>query len=189
MIELQHSLPEPSGLGDYRRRNPGGSWDDRAFETVRSTVRRQLNREQAGLCVYCETLLAEDDGHIEHIRSRNLNPRLTFAYDNLAHSCSEPDHCGHQKKSQVLPVEPRPGCNRFFALMALDGRLVPALGLTAGEGHQADDTLRILGLNVPALAWRRKGYADAIHALSDPADIEAFLAGAPFRWSLKGLSS
>lgn len=189
MIELQHSFSEPAELSDYRRRNPGGSWGDRGFETVRPALRRQLNREQDGFCVYCESLLAEDDGHIEHIKPRNSHPRLTFVYDNLAHSCSEPDHCGYQKQSQVLPVEPRPGCNRFFALMALDGRLAPALGLTAVEVQQTDDTLRILGLNVPSLAWRRKGYAVTIRALSDPADIEAFLADAPFRWSLKGLSS
>lgn len=187
MIELQHLLSEPNKLTTCRRRNPGGSWDDPAFQTVRSTVRRQLNLEQEGLCVYCETRLNEDEGHVEHIKSKGLNPSLTFVYDNLAHSCNGPGHCGHQKKHQALPVEPRPGCNRFFALMALDGRLAPASGLDDVEKQQAIDTLRILGLNVPALAWQRKSYANTIRALSDPADVAAFIASAPFRWSLRGL--
>jgi len=187
VIELQHSLPEPAELGNHRRRNPGGSWDDAAFQTVRSIVRHQLNREQEGLCVYCEGLLLEDEGHIEHIKSKGLNPPLTFVYDNLAHSCNGPGHCGHQKKRQVLPVEPRSGCNRFFALMVLVGRLTPASGLSAAEAQQATDTVKILGLNVPALAWQRKRYIESVRALTDPTDVQQFVASAPFRWSLRGL--
>lgn len=187
MIELQHALPEPTELRAYRGRHPGGPWETATFDAVRPMLRRQLNLEQQGLCVYCESRLEEEDGHIEHIKSRGQHPQLTFAYANLAHSCSQPDHCGHQKQDQVLPVEPRPGCNRYFALSALDGRLAPALRLTEAEAQQADDTVCILGLNVPALAWQRKGYAVTIRALADPADVTAFMATIPFRWSLRGL--
>lgn len=187
MIELQHSAPEPNELADHRRSHPGGSWDDAAFGPVRHVVRRQLNLEQEGLCVYCEDTLYKDDGHVEHIKSKGANPLLTFVYDNLAHSCNGHDHCGHHKRRQTLPVEPRNVCNRFFVLFALDGRLDPAEGLTASEVQQATNSITILGLNVPALAWQRKGFADVVIHLSDPADREAFIAGAPFRWSLRGL--
>ena len=110
MIELQNSRAEPAELRRYRIQNPGGSWGDPAFEPVRAMVRRQLNREQEALCVYCESALAEDEGHIKHIKPRSLDPRLTFVYDNLAHNCDGAGHCGRQKKDQVLPVEPRPDC-------------------------------------------------------------------------------
>ena len=86
---------------------------------VRPNVRRQLNLEQAGLCIYCENALSPDEGHLEHLKSKAANPGLTFVYDNLAHSCNGADHCGHFKKGRMMPVEPREGCNRFFALMAL----------------------------------------------------------------------
>src|ERR1017187_5175809 len=104
MIELQHLSPEPNELRDHRNANPGGSWDDPAFRTVRPTVRRQLNLEQERLCVYCESPLDEDEGHVEHIKSKGVNPPLTFVYENLAHSCDGPGHCGHYKKRQALPV-------------------------------------------------------------------------------------
>ena len=186
MIELQHLSPEPHELRDHRNVNPAGSWDDPAFGAVRPRVRRQLNLEQEGLCVYCERRLDKDDGHVEHIKPKSVNPALTFVYDNLAHSCDGPGHCGHHKKEHVLPVEPRRGCNRFFDLMALDGKIVPASGLTGTEAEEAAVTLRILGLNVAALAWQRKGFADTIRYLS-PADKAEFLGTSPFRWALRGL--
>lgn len=125
MIELQHRLPEPAVLRDYLRQNPNGFWSDPTFQLIRLAIRHQLNLEQAGLCVYCECLLNKEDGHVEHIKSKDVYPQLTFAYNNVAHSCDGPNHCGHLKQNHVLPVEPRSGCNRFFALMAQDGRLVP----------------------------------------------------------------
>lgn len=186
MVELEHRQPEPEELRTYRRKHPGSGWDDPAFASVRPLVRQQLHREQEGLCVYCEGYLDEQDGHIEHIKTRSAHPRLMFVYDNLAHSCNDPNHCGHHRKSQALPIEPRLGCNRFFVLMALDGKLIPALGLTEEEQQQASATLTILGLNTPALARQRKNYTDIICALADTADIAEFVASAPFRWSLQG---
>ncbi len=189
MIELHHHLAEPTELREYRNLHGGESWGDQAFIPIRTAVRRQLNLEQEGLCVYCESALDKDNGHVEHIQAKGKggNPALTFVYENLAHSCSSSDHCGHHKLKQILPVEPRQGCNRFFALSALDGRLAPALGLNGGEGQQAIESIRVLGLNHPSLAWQRKGLADAIIFLRDNAEREAFLIGLPFRWSLRSL--
>ncbi|MGW8159021.1 MAG: retron system putative HNH endonuclease [Desulfoprunum sp.] len=186
MIELQH-FHEPVELRDYRSAHPGSSWDDPAFELVRPVVRRQLNREQEGLCIYCEMLLLENEGHVEHIKSKGLNPHLTFVYDNLAHSCDGPRHCGHHKKSQVLPVEPRPDCNRFFYLMAMDGKLVPTPGLSQADTERAMKTIQILCLNTPALARQRKSFAYTVRCLSSKQDVDDFLKISPFRWSLRGL--
>ena len=186
MIELAHQLAEPDELRQHRTGNPGGVWDDPAFGTVRPIVRRQLNLEQDGLCVYCETTLGENEGHVEHIKSKGVNPPLTFVYDNLAHSCNGPGHCGHHKRRHALPIEPRPGCNRFFTVMAVDGRIVASSGVTPNEANQATQTASILGLNAASLSWRRKGYADVILHLT-PADKAEFLATSPFRWVLQGM--
>jgi len=186
MIELEHG-PEPAELKKYRARHKGGAWNDPAFESVRHIVRRRLNSEQEGLCIYCENVLDKNDGHVEHIKPKRPNPGLTFVYDNLAHSCDGPGYCGHHKKEQTLPIEPRPGCNRFFVLMTLDGTLEPSPDLLPEETRQAKATRRILGLNTPALARQRKSFVDVIRSLSSKTEVAEFLSSAPFRWSLRGL--
>lgn len=188
MVELQHAIPEPSGLTRYRRKHSGGKWEKNPeLDALRPVIRQQLHREQEGLCVYCERTLGADEGHIEHIQTRSSRPDLTFAYDNFAHSCEGPGHCGRHRNSQALPVEPRPGCNRFFALMALDGRLEPHDGLSDDEKEQAEETIRVLGLNAEALSWRRKAFVDALLGLPIAAEQSEFLVSVPFRWSLRGL--
>lgn len=186
MIELKH-IHEPVELSEYRRRNPASTWDDAAFNVVKPIVRQQLNQEQEGLCVYCENTLPDNEGHIEHIKSKRLNPTLTFVYENLSRSCDGPGHCGHHKKRQILPIEPRTGCNRYFILQALDGKLAPAPGLQRNETQDAKNTLQILGLNAPALARLRKSYVDTVRYLSNSAEIADFVSTAPFRWSLQGI--
>ncbi len=179
MIELQRNT-EPLELRTYRLQHPGRSWDDPDFQMLKPIVRRQLNHEQEGLCIYCEGKLHEDEGHLEHIKFKRGNPSLTFVYDNLAHSCDGPGHCGHHKQQHVLPIEPGPGCNRFFVLMAQDGIL-------KRKNQQAEETVQILGLNAPSLARQRKSYIDAVCSLSNREEVDEFLSTAPFRWSLRGI--
>lgn len=186
MIELKHTN-EPTELSEYRRRNPASTWDDPAFNAIKPIVRQHLNMEQERLCVYCEKTLHDDEGHIEHIKSKGLNPNLTFVYDNLSRSCDGSGHCGHHKKRQILPIEPRTGCNRYFILQALDGKLSPAPGLQRTDTQNAAETLRILGLNTPGLARRRKSFIDSIRYLSNHAEVAEFISTAPFRWSLQGI--
>ena len=188
MVEIGHILVEPPSLALHRASNPAGLWDHFPGTPEKQELRRQLNLEQAGLCIYCESELGLDDGHVEHIKSKTLNPPLTFIYDNLAHSCDGPGRCGHHKRRKVLPIEPRPNANNFFALSELTGDLSPVVGLSALNHQRAKDTLRILGLNNdPGLNRRRQQYAFTLHALSTAADIAAFLSFVPFRWSLKCL--
>lgn len=186
MIELAHRLQEPVELKRYRADSPGGSWEAGDFRPVRTIVRRQLNLEQEGLCVYCEQELGEDQGHVEHIRPKGVTPALTFVYANLAHSCQGPGHCGHHRKCQEF-IEPRPGCNRFFDAMSLDGRIVASVELSLDQKERADITVRILGLNSPSLSRQRKQYADVLRYLS-AVERKVFIARIPFRWVLARLS-
>lgn len=185
MVELAHAAPEPASLTAHRSTAPHGPWDT-LLAAPKAEVRRQLNVEQDGLCIYCEASLDPDVGHVEHIKSRQLNPHLMFVYDNLAHCCDENSHCGHFKNSNVIPLEPRPGVNRHFVLSEITGQLTPDLTLSPTAQRNASTTLRVLGLNNhPGRNRQRQQYALTVRALSDPADIRDFLTTAPFRWSLR----
>ena len=183
MIELAHQLDEPSDLARHRARYPTGPWKDKKFLPVKLIVRRQLNLEQHGFCVYCETKLGQDDGHVEHIKSKSVNPPLTFDYSNLAHSCNGPGHCGSFKLRQCLAIEPRPGCNRYFSLMESDGRLGAAMSLSPAEIEHVVGTVRILGLDNPSLAKRRMDLAKTIRTLPRE-QWSDFIASIPFRWTM-----
>jgi len=188
MVELLHGLPEPNGLKKHRKKNPNGSWSDNAFAPIKTVIRHQLNQEQEGLCVYCEKELSPEEGSIDHIKPKGKNTSLTFSYTNLAHSCDDPEHCNQKKQDEVLPIEPSPGCNRFFSLSSLDGKLVPARGLTKKESDAAEKTIAILGLNTPKLAQSRKIELHCfreLENLSPQADMDHYLASRPFRWTIR----
>ena len=181
MIEMHHNH-EPEALRKYRHDNPGANWQTENFQPVKELIRHALHQEQEALCVYCEQKVDKDGGHLEHIKPKEKFPAQTFVYDNLAHSCNGPKHCGHLKQGQELSIEPRPGCNRYFELMAWDGKLVPAAGLTEVEKQQAAETINtILGLNVPKLTRQRQQFARIIQSLATPQEITEFLQTAPFR--------
>ncbi len=189
MVELEHG-PEPVELKRFRGAHPGATWESDAFHAVRSIVRAQLHREQGELCVYCEGKVAPNGGHIDHIKPRAAHPEKTFVYENLAHSCSAEDHCGHAKADRPLAIEPGTGCNRYFSLAGSTGKLLPAPGLTTEDHVAAQRTIDILGLNrSPALVRQRLEYFNIIRGMPNPEDQQAFLSTAPYRWSLKGVIS
>jgi uncharacterized protein (TIGR02646 family) len=188
MVEIDHILPEPASLAAHRHVNPNGPWDTLPPDPQKRELRHQLHVEQDGLCVYCESPLSQDDGHVEHIKSKTLNPSLTFVYDNLGHSCDGPTHCGHRKRRQILPIEPRPGANRHFSLSEITGKLSPVIGLPTADAKRATSTLTILGLNDhPGLNRRRQQFAVTVRSLTTAADVNSFLGSSPYRWVLRCL--
>lgn len=187
MTELGHRKPEPASLSAHRSRHPRGAWSALPPVPEKRDLRHQLNSEQDGLCIYCEELLAPDDGHIDHIVPRSCDSALVFVYTNLAHSCSTPGRCGVAKDDRRLPIEPRPGCSAYFELSITTGRLAPNRRETASDGIRARETLDILGLNDDAgLVRRRCQFAKALVVIEQqsPESVSAFLSDKPFRWSL-----
>lgn len=75
-----------------------------------------------------------------------------------------------------MPIEPRPGCNAFFALSALTGELLPHLA----ENTSAHHTLEVLQLNTPSLARTRLQW---VRMAQNQPDILAE-PSIPFRWTL-----
>jgi uncharacterized protein (TIGR02646 family) len=190
VVELSHILPEPASLAAHRSKHPNGPWNTLPDSPEKAELRQQLNTEQDGLCIYCESALDPNDGHVEHIIARAANASLTFDYKNLAHCCSSRTHCGHAKDSLALPIEPRPGCSDFFQLSFLTGYLFADRQLGPTDNQRAQVSLDVLGLNrEPGLVRRRQQEAETVCALARNShnDVDDYLRTAPFRWSLRRL--
>ncbi len=63
------------------------------------TVGAVLREEQLGLCCYCESEVADSEGHIEHMEPRSRKQSRTYDFTNMAISCdgSGVEHCGRYK--------------------------------------------------------------------------------------------
>ena len=71
MVEFTHRKPEPDCLVRYREAHPNAlhsDFDAPDFHPVKLALKRLLNHDQFGLCAYCESLLAPDEGQIDHIK-------------------------------------------------------------------------------------------------------------------------
>ncbi len=199
MIELIHA-PVPAeaskALSDYAATNPGAGpleFDTQAFNPYKKIVKACLHKTQEGLCIYCETSLQADKGQVEHIKPKggaNAHPHLTFVYTNYAHGCisNHSKTCGQKKGSEILPIEPRPGCNDFFSI-STDGSLSPVPTLSDADKQRVRETIRILGLQHPPLVLERKKVIAAVLSVKTklPALVPLFLSTRDFRHILKRL--
>ncbi|MBV5333707.1 TIGR02646 family protein, partial [bacterium] len=62
-------------------------WGDFMGTPCHAALHDSLRAEQKGLCCYCESGVADPEGHIEHMEPRNSKPARTYDYANLALSC------------------------------------------------------------------------------------------------------
>ena len=189
MVELQHRHTPTPSLTAFVAAHPGitaTDFDSLAFQPVKAVVKADLNEDQGGLCVYCESKLAADAGQVEHIKpkgGKNAHPHLCFSYTNFAHSCINPKTCGQKKNNGLLPIEPGPGCNADWTL-STDGTIEPAAGLTRRGVHQVCQTRDMLGLNKDSnLVDERQRWLKSVLAVLQqaPDDLPLFLQEAPFR--------
>jgi len=192
MVELQHRTVPTPALSEFNAANPAATVDDfnsHAFQPVKVAVKADLNNDQGGLCVYCESKLASDAGQVEHIkpkRGSNAHPHLCFAYTNYAHSCIKAKTCGQKKKDRLLPIEPGPGCNDQFAL-STDGTVELIPGLTRAQQHTVRQTRDLLGLNADSdlVDERKRWLAHTITVLQQAPDrLQDFLLAVPYRYIL-----
>lgn len=192
MVELQHRAVSTPALTAFNAANPAATvaeFNSRAFQSVKTAVKADLNEDQGGLCIYCESVLAPDAGQLEHIKPKggpNAHPHLCFTYSNYGHSCINPKTCGQRKKDGLLPIEPGTGCNAQFVL-STDGTIEPIPGLTKKQLHPVRQTRDMLGLNADAnlVDERKRWLAQTIAVLRQaPNDIQEFLQEAPYRYML-----
>ena len=192
MVELQHRTVPTAALCAFNTAKPSAAvadFDSPVFAPVKRAVKADLNADQDGLCVYCESKLAADAGHVEHIKpkaGKHARPDLCFTYTNLAHSCSNSKTCGHHKQAKLLLIEPAPGCNAKWTL-STDGTIEPIAGLSKQQNHAVRHTRNMLGLNADAnlVDERQRWLRNALLVLRQkPGDIHIFLQSAPYRHML-----
>lgn len=138
-----------------------------------------LRQEQLGLCCYCESQVAQDKGHIEHMEPRCRNQVRTYDYTNLAISCDggTVKHCGRYKDNRQRNPNYAWDASRFsdphdpvtasLFYYLPDGSITPTLANT----DKAKYLIGYLGLDCSRLNERRKQHARAlIDTLGDQPD-------------------
>lgn len=146
-------------------------------EVTLSYIWPPLQAMQGEYCAYCESSLREKK-HVEHFRSRNRFPQLTFSWPNLFGSCCGKRCCGTFKENGAGRYNPndliKPDADdpEHYLLFLTTGKVIPAKNLKGHMLVKALETIRVFNLNDdPALFGRRKAALglelDNIQALHD----------------------
>jgi uncharacterized protein (TIGR02646 family) len=154
-------------------------WGDFMGTPCHAALHDSLRAEQKGLCCYCESGVADPEGHIEHMEPRNSKPARTYDYANLALSCDggTEEHCGrykdNRKKNPLHAWDAArfssphdPAAASLFQYLP-NGGIAP----TQVDTTRATYMIRHLGLDCARLNERRKQHArDLIDTLGDQPD-------------------
>jgi uncharacterized protein (TIGR02646 family) len=184
-------LPAPACLELFDPQQD--SWDCKNFVQCKAEIRCALSRLQADRCAYCESPLYGHDGHIEHFRRKHPDhaPELTFDWSNLFLSCDSWRNCGHYKDRPKAPsyrskdlVKPDVDDPEAFFFFHSSGEVRVRGGIAPSAQARAEETIRVFGLNDPALKdLRRKAVARYRHGQSiiddpgslTPAEVDHFI--------------
>jgi len=133
-------------------------------------------------CAYCEGAIRHE-GHLEHFRRKNRHrpdayPELTFAWENLFLACGSTEHCGHYKdRPSALPYDPddlvKPDEHDpdHYLYFHSSGEVRVREKLNDADKHRAAETIRVFGLDNPALTGSRAKAVSAYRKMS-AADFE-----------------
>lgn len=83
---------EPEWLSELKTHNKQLTYDDKGFEPYKESLRKELLREQKGLCAYCCGKIGMNNSHNEHIEPRHMkdgkSSTRSLDYNNLVASCN-----------------------------------------------------------------------------------------------------
>ena len=97
---ISKKLSMPVQVEDWVKNEKPNGWTlGKDYKDGYEILREQLRPEQKNLCCYCCQAL-ETQVTIEHVKSRNLYPALTYDYNNLLLSCKTPKQCDNAKGNQ-----------------------------------------------------------------------------------------
>jgi uncharacterized protein (TIGR02646 family) len=157
---------EPPGLRKHRLDD--GRFDDAQGETRwKEQTKRQILRDQGGLCCYCMARISLGDMKVEHYLCQDDHADQDCAWDNLFGACQggtgQPpaqQHCDTRKGNAALTIHPCGNIEPFLRYLA-DGSLASS---NPDYQRDIDDTLN---LNLEKLRRARLGVLEgAVYTLT-----------------------
>ena len=166
---------EPDFLLEYKRKYSPKSWADYNKDGIRSKIKENiLVLEQEEYCPYCEKRIYDDEGHIEHIKPRDLYPKEFESYNNLIVSCDEKNSCGKYKRNNysnnlINPVIDDP--DEYFDYNIASGEIIPKNNDESSKEYiRAIYTIETLNLNCYELKEARKALIDILNVYRENYD-------------------
>lgn len=166
---------EPDFLLEYKRKYSPKSWADYNKDGIRSKIKENiLVLEQEEYCPYCEKRIYDDEGHIEHIKPRDLYPKEFESYNNLIVSCDEKNSCGKYKRNNysnnlINPVIDNP--SEYFDYNIASGEIIPKNNDESSKEYiRAIYTIETLNLNSYELKEARKALIDILNVYRENYD-------------------
>lgn len=166
---------EPDFLLEYKRKYSPKSWIEYNKDGIRSEIKKNiLFLEQEEYCPYCEKRIYDDEGHIEHIKPRDLYPKEFQNYNNLIVSCDEKNSCGKYKRNNysnnlINPVIDDP--DEYFDYNIASGEIIPKNNDESSKEYiRAIYTIETLNLNCYELKEARKALIDILNVYRENYD-------------------
>ena len=166
---------EPDFLLKYKRKYSPKSWADYNKDGLRSKIKENiLVLEQEEYCPYCEKRIYDNEGHIEHIKPRDLYPKEFQNYNNLIVSCDEKNSCGKYKGNNyndnlINPVIDDPA--KYFDYNIASGEIIPKNNDESSKEYiRAIYTIETLNLNCYELKEARKALIDILNVYRENYD-------------------
>lgn len=158
---ISKKLSMPVQVEDWVKNEKPNGWTlGKDYKNGYDILREQLRPEQKNLCCYCCQAL-ETQVTIEHVKSRNLYPALTYDYNNLLLSCKTPKQCDNAKGNQELDLNP--------LMIECDIEIkINLAGELLANTDRAKEAITILNLNNETLCGKRRRMIDTIKFTFDP---------------------
>ncbi|MFA7239591.1 MAG: hypothetical protein WC091_05710 [Sulfuricellaceae bacterium] len=146
-------------------------------------IRRQLSVMTQAHCAFCDGAIGvESRETVEHFRPKSTFPDLAYEWNNLFPCC---DLCQSNKLEKFDPALLKPdeleyAFDNYFVANFSTGEIEPSPHTDANARRQADVTIRLYGLNLPARKKARKreweAYQRDAQAALDDYNYRFFLA-------------
>lgn len=159
------SIEAPECLANYNHQmNTWSGLEASCKQQVREALKEMQGPSEYNLlCAYCENAIYHG-GHIEHFlrKHKDYFPELMFEWSNLFLSCDEQGHCGHYKDRRgsepynpdelIKPDVDDPDTYLYFHS---SGEVMARTCISPNDESKASETIRVFGLNNPALIGKR----------------------------------
>lgn len=197
MIYADRTKPLPAFVDFVRCNNPQDWSNDfvLADRNLYHQCRVELLRTQGWVSAYTELPLSQDANiHIDHFKKKGIPAfaNQKFCWSNfIIDKKDETDYgAGHKDKrvccaadydNLINPADPAP--ERYFSYL-VNGKIIPAKGLSEGEKAKAAYTIEVFNLNHPTLMSCRqtiiKSALSYRKAAIDDTEIKQYMEGEGF---------